>query len=135
MLKNYSYTPSEFFYDNRFNDYNTNNYILTYNQQLENDFKCPNKIVINQTQLFVLPYKPDSIDIKLTDVIGVFDAMQDEIGVFGSHRFLDTRLGIILQETLGREGLYKLAPLGGVILDRYHQPIEYILRGLYLCYK
>jgi hypothetical protein len=140
MIKNYSYTASEFFYDKGFKDYDQNHYVLTFNQPLANfsgrDIYCPSKVVLKE-QLIILAYKPESNThmLPLSDCIGIFDAMQDNVGVFGSHTFIDSKLGKLLKDTIGKDGLYKLAPIGDVLFDNLENPIEYILRGLYMRYK
>jgi len=135
MPKDYSYSPYEFFYDYSFSDYNyASSYVLTYRQKLTDTLYCPDRIILNK-ELLVLTYEPDPNDNMSfslqNDVLGVFNACKDRIGVFGSYKFLNNEMNKVLHE-LYLQGIYKMAPWGTVIYNQDDQVMEYVLKALYL---
>lgn len=132
--KNFTYSVSEFFYDNSFIDYNQSTYVLTYRQKLTDTLYCPDKIVLNQ-QLWVLAYEPKiTTDLTINahhDVLGIFNAAKDKVGVYGSYQFLEKNMHKIIHE-LYEDGVYMFAPFGTVIYNQHDEVMEYVLKALYL---
>ena len=136
MQRSYSYSPYEFFYDCSFSDYNhhVSSYVLTYRQKLTDTLYCPDRIIFNK-ELLVLTYEPNfndtmSIDLR-NDVLGIFNASKDRVGVFGSYKFLNNEMNKLLNE-MYLKGMYKMEPYGTVLYNQDDQVMEYVLRALYL---
>jgi hypothetical protein len=131
MAKEFNFSASEFFYDDSFDDYAKNQYLVKYTEIFKG--RAYEERVEFKSQLFIELDKPSDYTISLTNVIGVFEAYKDQNGVYGSYKIFDTHLSTQYNvRDFCEKGFYKLAPHGITLYDNRAEIIKFQILGVHL---
>jgi len=128
----YNNNNNDFFYNSSFDDYEKI-YLFKYTDKFEHFDYTYTKNIKFANDILITHVEPENFQLSLYDVIGIFYPSQDDIGVYGTLKYIKNNF--LLEKTFYEILTYtQIKPLGIATIDN-GMITNYHLYGIYLDIK